>query len=155
MTEKPSRPFKVAERRDQGVDALDQGQVQLMEKCRVIMDDTGFTLLEVMFAVVILALGLLGMMAMQLSAIQGNGYGMKLTEAAERIESRMEAIRSMPYEGIVDEAEGEDAGGFTRTTTVQEHWPQTGVKTVEVSVSWRDGQEAEIHTIAFHTIIME
>lgn len=126
-----------------------------MEKFRVIMDDTGFTLLEVMFAGVVLAVGLLGMMAMQLSAIQGNGYGMKLTEAAERIESRMEAIRGMPYDSIQNEEEDEDAEGFIRKTIVQENTPQTGVKTVEVAVSWRDAHRSKNHQIAFHTIVME
>lgn len=126
-----------------------------MEKVRVIMDDAGFTLLEVMFAGVVLAVGLLGMMAMQLSAIQGNSYAMKLTQAAERIESRMEAIRGMPYESIRNEEENKDAEGFIRKTIVQENTPQTGVKTVEVAVSWRDAHRSKHHQIAFHTIVME
>jgi type IV pilus assembly protein PilV len=146
---------ETSERAFKGDRRQDRKQRGSMERDQFIRNDAGFTLLEVMFATLILAMGLIGMMAMQMSAIQGNDYGMKMTEAAERIETRMEAIRMMPYESIQSEAEEADADGFTRTTTVQDHTPQTGVKTVEVRVSWQDHENAKTHAIAFHTIVME
>lgn len=120
-----------------------------------IRDEAGFTLLELLFAVIILATGLLGAAAMQMTAIQGNAYGMKLSEANDRITSRMEDIKKLPYVSIQSKDEAMDAEGFTRKTTVQEDTPQSGVKTVEVEVSWNDEQGGERHKVSFRTIIME
>ena len=116
-----------------------------------IRDEAGFTLLELLFAVIILATGLLGAAAMQMTAIQGNAYGMKLSEANDRLISRMEDIKG----NFNSEKDGLDAEGFTRKTTVQEDTPQSGVKTVEVEVSWNDEQGGERHKVSFRTIIME
>jgi len=126
-----------------------------MKRFVIITDEGGFTLLEILFAVVILAMGLLGVAAMQVTAIHGNGYGMKLTEATDRIASRMEAVKKIPYPSIQSEDEETDAEGFTRRTIVQADTPRSGVKTVEVEVSWNDEQGVQNHKVSFHTVIME
>ncbi|AOY58045.1 MULTISPECIES: type IV pilus modification PilV family protein [Desulfococcus] len=126
-----------------------------MKPFKTIGGEGGFTLLEILFAVVILSAGLLGVAAMQVTAIHGNGYGMKLTEATDRIVTRMEAVKKMPYPSIQSEDEETDAEGFTRRTIVQTDTPLSGVKTVEVEVSWNDRQGTQNHRFSFHTIIME
>jgi type IV pilus assembly protein PilV len=127
-----------------------------MEKLTSITQDTedkGFTLLEVMIAIVIMAIGLLGAAAMQMNAINGNAFGMKLTEATERVEDKIELLRNVYYDEIVNENEATDADGFTRQTIVQEDTPITDTKTVEVRVSWADNTGVKNHQIAFRTII--
>lgn len=54
----------------------------------------GFTLIEVMIAMVVLSIGLLGAGAMQLSAIKGNANASKLTEATNLATSQVENILS-------------------------------------------------------------
>lgn len=126
-----------------------------MKNTTIIEDNAGFTLLEIMFAMVVLAVGLLGVAAMQLTAIQGNSFGNKLSEATDRIESRMEIIKKMPHDSIQNEEEDMDTEGFTRKTIVQADTPRSGVKTVNVEVSWNDNHGTKNHKIAFHSIIME
>ena len=124
-----------------------------MEKIRKVNNDAGFSLLEVLIAMVILAIGLLGVAAMQLNAISGNAYGTKLNGATERIQIKMEALRNLTYEEVVDEDEETDEDGFTRKTIVQDNTPETNAKTVIVQVSWTDQTGNKDHQIDFRTII--
>ncbi|WP_373500128.1 prepilin-type N-terminal cleavage/methylation domain-containing protein [Desulfococcus sp.] len=124
-----------------------------MEHMRDVKGDAGFSLLEVLIAMVILAIGLLGVAAMQVNAISGNAYGTKLNGATERIQNKMEGLRNLTYEEVVSEDEEMDDDGFTRKTIVQKDTPEDGVKTVEVQVSWTDQTGKKNHQIAFRTII--
>ncbi|MCP4022234.1 MAG: prepilin-type N-terminal cleavage/methylation domain-containing protein [Desulfobacteraceae bacterium] len=58
-------------------------------------DSNGFTLVEVMIALVILSIGILGIASMNVSSVQGNGYALNLTSATnigqEIIEEMMKA----------------------------------------------------------------
>jgi type IV pilus assembly protein PilV len=124
-----------------------------MEKMRKKNEEAGFTLLEVLIAMVILAIGLLGVAAMQVNAISGNAYGNKLNEATERAQIKMEALRNLTYEEVEPEAELTDADGFTRKTIVKRNTPEQGAKTVEVEISWEDQTGRKNHQVTFRTII--
>lgn len=58
----------------------------------------GFTLLEVVIAITILTIGLLGSAAMQLSSIKSNTKASNLTEAASYNQAQMESISSWSYD---------------------------------------------------------
>ncbi len=55
----------------------------------------GFTIIEVMIAIVVLAIGLLGAGAMQVAAIKGNANSSKLTEATNLAAAQIENILSL------------------------------------------------------------
>jgi type IV pilus assembly protein PilV len=57
----------------------------------------GFTLLEVIIAMLILAFGLLAIASMQTTAIKGNSQAMGLTEAVNLAQDRMERLIGLPY----------------------------------------------------------
>ncbi|MBU0484844.1 MAG: type IV pilus modification protein PilV [Proteobacteria bacterium] len=61
-------------------------------------NDNGFTLIEVMIAVLVLTMGLLGAAAMQTTAVNGNASAMKLTQATLLANDRVEILMSWPYE---------------------------------------------------------
>lgn len=124
-----------------------------MKKMELVGGDAGFTLIEILIAMVILAIGLLGVAAMQLHSISGNAYGMKLNGATERIQIRMEALRNLTYDDVVSKEEKMDAEGFTRKTIVKKNTPEPGSKTVVVQVSWADQTGTKNHQIEFQTII--
>jgi len=119
-------------------------------------DDGGFSLLEVVVAMLILTIGLLGMAMLQLSAIQGNAYSQKVTEANALIANKIEEYRQMPFNDIESNEEedvrlhGSDTTLYTRRTTVEDNTPAAGLKTITVEVGWVDDQP---RTISFQTVI--
>jgi Tfp pilus assembly protein PilV len=56
------------------------------------------TLLEVMIALAVLALGLLAMLAMQVSAMRGGKYGRHTTEAAQLARDQMEFLHRLDWD---------------------------------------------------------
>lgn len=63
-------------------------------KNRFLNNNKGFTLIEVMVAMVVMAIGLLGAGAMQLAAVKGNANASKLTEATSLAAAQVETILS-------------------------------------------------------------
>lgn len=59
---------------------------------------SGFTLLEVLIALVIFAVGILGVATMQISSIQGNSHGRQVSEASSVISDRIETLLSLDYD---------------------------------------------------------
>lgn len=57
-------------------------------------NNKGFTIIEVLVAIVVLAIGLLGAGAMQVAAVKGNANSSKLTEATNLAASQVETIFS-------------------------------------------------------------
>jgi type IV pilus modification protein PilV len=57
----------------------------------------GFTILEVLIAMFILAFGLLAIASMQTTAIKGNSQAMGLTEAVNLAQYQMETLIARPY----------------------------------------------------------
>lgn len=58
----------------------------------------GFTLIEVLMALVILAFGILGVTKMQIAAINGNDAAMDLTEKVGLASSQVEYLLTLPYD---------------------------------------------------------
>lgn len=65
-------------------------------------NDSGFTLIEVIIAIVILTIGILSVNAMQISSIQGNSSANLLTESSGWAQDRVEQIVGMKYDDLVD-----------------------------------------------------
>lgn len=69
---------------------LQQGKYELM-------NSKGFSLLEVLIGLVILAIGLLAIAGMQITAIKGNDFSMNVTQAAVLAQDRLEILKNLPY----------------------------------------------------------
>ena len=112
----------------------------------------GFTLIEVMIALVVSLVGLLGALGLTMSIMNGGTFSRYLTEASTLAQSRLEAINSQvitltaPANGTVQTETTLDAygnvvtatGQYTRTTT----WGTTSDglrRSIVVNVSWVDG----------------
>jgi len=76
--------------------------------------EQGFTLIEILFAVAVLAFGLLAVSSMQGSAIRGNLMALDRTEAVAWAQNQMEALMALPFNDVV-------TGG----PTVQGNYPIT------------------------------
>ena len=64
------------------------------------LNNKGFSLIEMLIAVTILAVGLLAVAGLQVTAIQGNSQGSSISQATTLAEDRIEAIRNMDYAAI-------------------------------------------------------
>jgi type IV pilus assembly protein PilV len=120
----------------------------------------GFTLLEVMIALVILAIGLLGLAGLQIMAIKGNSFGQQMTAASTLAQNQLEALRESAgsLSNGNDTVTDQNGITYTRTWTVAANQPQTNMDTVDITVSWTGptgtGADAT-RTITIRTIISQ
>lgn len=60
--------------------------------------DKGFTLVELVVAILIFALGIMGILKMHQAAIQANNFSMQLTEAVNAADNVKEYLVGLPFE---------------------------------------------------------
>lgn len=105
----------------------------------------GFTLLEVIVAICILTVGLLGLASMQSSAIRGNHLGYRVTEATTLAQDRIEWLMMQDYDSAVlneatDEPDpiGDAPSGYQITYDVADH-AGVNAKLITVTVRMSEG----------------
>jgi type IV pilus assembly protein PilV len=112
-------------------------------------DTDGYTIIEIMIAVLILSVGILGIMSMQISSIRANSWARHLTESATLCADQFEKMMPMSY----NDADLTPATTTTRTEgkyTIQrvvsaENIPVNNMKTITVTVSWAEaGQQRRV-----------
>jgi len=99
----------------------------------------GFTLLEMLIAMTILSVALLGLAQMMLLSIRGTSFGNKVTEATTFAQDKMEELRTVDWNTLQD---GNDVIGGSQGIQYQRAWtvvPTGKMKTVDLGVSWDDG----------------
>jgi type IV pilus assembly protein PilV len=99
----------------------------------------GFTLLEVLIAIVVLSVALLALAGLQIISIRGNSFGNHMTEAITLAKDLMEEMKNADWEqiqGNSDDPVGGSGITYHRVCTVTE---LDNIKTVAVKVSWDNG----------------
>jgi len=121
---------------------------KIFSKKKVCDNQLGFTLLEVLIAISILTVGLLGVAQMQIMGIKGNYFSGNTTAALTLAEEKMEDLLGKSYTDAeltngnhpdannpIDET-GQAGGIYSRMWIVTDNTPITDTKEVTVSVSW-------------------
>lgn len=111
------------------------------------LDTKGFTLVEVLIAIVILAIGLLAVASLQVSAIHGNAFGNEVTQATFLGQDKLEDLKNSA--DITTEANGNDTVGiFSRSWQIA---AATGNgRLVTVTVGWTQRQHD--HSVVLSTV---
>lgn len=109
----------------------------------------GFTLIEVLISMVILAIGLLSMAAMQITAIQANAHAIHVSEATCLVQDILDEYQKMDYDNLVDEDVTRDI--YTATAHVEHNTPASNMKKITVTAKWQTGSKN--HQIVFGTVV--
>lgn len=113
----------------------------------------GFTLMEVAAGLIILAIGLLAIAAMQITSTKGGYFSNNVTQATIFVQDKLEYLKGLPYRGS-DLSSGQHNEGiitgtiFSRQYTIVED-AGNSMKTITVTVQWADRGN---HSISFSTI---
>jgi len=118
-------------------------------------NNNGFTLMEVLVAMVILTVGLLGTAALIIGIINGNKLSNRISTATVLAQDKMEDIKRAGYAGAADDAEDyntiDDYPLYKRITEVDDDDPAEGMKKITVTVSW----DSNAHPVELKTILAQ
>jgi prepilin-type N-terminal cleavage/methylation domain-containing protein len=117
------------------------------------LGEKGFTLIEVVAGLIILAIGLLGIAAMQVTSIKGGYFSNNVTQATFFAQDKLEYLKNLSY---IDSnlSSGQHNEGILPGTifSMQHHISEdagNSMKTITVTVNWTDRGD---HSISFTTI---
>ena len=129
------------------------------------MDRGGFTLLETMVALGILAFGLLAVVGLFVAAVGGTAQGGRMTEAVSLAQQKMEDFKTIPYPKIsnIGESDATEIPAntnigpsgqaddphkfYTRTWTVTEN-AALQLKTITINVKWTSKGKDHVITLS-------
>jgi prepilin-type N-terminal cleavage/methylation domain-containing protein len=119
--------------------------------------EAGFTLIELMIALTVLMIGIVGILSMQITQLHATSYTRHAGEASMLGERKIEDLRTEVIDATctqgapcsaTQDALGAAGGIYTVT------WWHTGIKptNVTVTVMWREGDDtSDEHTLVFET----
>jgi type IV pilus assembly protein PilV len=125
----------------------------------ILRNGRGFTLIEIMVAVALLVIGILGLIATATSVIQGNAISRQMTTAMALAQERMEILKRLSYTASdLTSGSHTDPGNplstiYTRSWTVADNSPAANMKTVQVTVAWT--RKGSNHSVNLQTIIAQ
>jgi type IV pilus modification protein PilV len=108
--------------------------------------EQGYTLIEILIGVVLLAIGLLAVAQMQILTITTNTAANQKTTAITLAQDQVELLRMRPYNTLGNPPLSDSSGIYTRSWTVQANTPANNMSTVTVTVSWQ-GKQVQMQTI--------
>ncbi len=117
--------------------------------------EAGFTLVEVLVAIFLLATAVLGAAAMTAAIITGNAYSGRVSQASILAQDKMEELMGLPYQKLTNEEECDadlHQDMFRRCRKVNLDVPDMWTATIEVYVSfpWK-GSVREVRIAAIRS----
>ena len=127
---------------------------------QIIKKSAGFTLTEVLIAVVVLSVGLLGLSAMTIAVTKSLSFSNKLTTATTLAQEKVEEIKRASYANVTSANYPlEDYNTipryplFSRSVAINVDSPMVNTKTVTITTSWKREVASSPYTVTLKTII--
>jgi type IV pilus assembly protein PilV len=117
--------------------------------------DGGFSLIEVMFAVTFLGIGLLAIAQLIPAGLAGVTQARVRTNAVQAAQEQLDALRAGDFEDAALTA-GDytlDDGRFTLDWTIADDQPMAGMKRVDLTVSWEERSGTQ--SVVFNTYLTQ
>jgi type IV pilus assembly protein PilV len=118
-----------------------------------VFEEKGFTLIEVLIGLIILAIGILAIAGMQITSITGTSFSKNLTQASVIAQDRLEFLKGLPMTDasfdIVDHPNDINFEIFTGSYQANRN-PSPNYVTITYTVSWTE--KGIPHTVSFRTI---
>ena len=114
----------------------------------------GFSLIEVLIALVILAVALLALAGLMVQSTSSNSWGSHLTEASTFAQDKLEELRMTTWPHLTSDSDsrtGSTGTTYTRTWTIATN-AAGNLRTVNISISWTDNTN---HTITILSAITQ
>jgi type IV pilus assembly protein PilV len=116
-----------------------------------VFEEKGFTLLEVLVGLVILAIGILAIAGMQITSITGTSFSKNLTQASVIAQDRLEYLKGLPLgDPALDGSYNDPDIGIFKRSYVAVRNPSPNYVTLTYTVSWLE--KGITHTLTFTTI---
>ncbi|MCK4533917.1 MAG: prepilin-type N-terminal cleavage/methylation domain-containing protein [Syntrophobacterales bacterium] len=122
------------------------------EEMRKFSNDKGFTLIEIMIAMFILVIGLLGVAGVAVTVINGNAFSKEITTATTLAQDKMEELKNTRYSNITSGSDTQESI-YTRTWTSTPDSPAADMKTIDVTVQFQ--WKGTAHNVTLNTIVAE
>ena len=110
----------------------------------------GFTLIEVLVALVILSFSLLALAGLMVTTTKNNAFGSHMTEAATFAQDKLEELRAIKWENLIDGNNTDQQGGSTGMNYTR-NWNVTtngSLKTITINVNWNDRTSHSIKLVS-------
>jgi prepilin-type N-terminal cleavage/methylation domain-containing protein len=125
----------------------------------VVVMEKGFTLTEVLVAMVVFSMALLGLQRMHLAAIQVNTIASRLTQATTLAQDRAEQLMALPYNDpqladttakgtFTSYTEANPPQSYTIRWEVDTDVPSTGIKTINLFVTWNNLKSSKTFSLS-------
>ena len=101
-------------------------------------EDKGFSLLEVLFALTFLAVGIMAVASMIPAGTRGVSQSRVLTTGLMAAQVKMEDLKGTPFLNLTPGTFTDTTSVFTRTWTVTDSVPMAGCKKLTVTSRWID-----------------
>jgi type IV pilus assembly protein PilV len=100
----------------------------------------GFTLIEVMVALVILSFSLLALAGLMVTTTKNNSFGSHVTEAATLAQDKLEELRAIRWDNIIEGANMDQKSSSTGINYTR-NWnvvTNGSLKTITITINWND-----------------
>ena len=117
----------------------------------------GFSLIEVMVALVILAVALLALAGLMITTTKNTSFGGHMTEAATFAQDKLEQLRASPWAGIIAGADtqvGATGISYARSWTVADN-PNGDQRWVTITMNWTDPTKKTNHSINVRSVVSQ